>query len=366
MIDIAPRNAPAAVAPPLTAGDPAPWFIAPSDANERFQLSTVGGRRVLVSFLPSLSSGEGKLIVDQLLAGAGRFSKNTAGMLIFSADANDRGLSVPPDVSGVRFLYDPELVVAKLYGVTDEGNLRPTTFLINERLRIVAVSPVRTAEGHAAIVYDLYDRFGPMEPSSRAHPQAPVLIVPNVFEPAFCKTLIDGYVEHGGQESGFMVERDGKTVLEHDHAHKRRSDWVLTDQRLIDAARYRIRRRIGPEIQRAYQFHVSRIERYLVACYEAEADGHFSPHRDNTTRGTAHRRFAVSINLNDDYDGGDLVFPEFGRVHFRPPPGGACVFSCSLLHEATKVVRGTRYVFVPFLYDEAAKLVRDENLGSLA
>jgi hypothetical protein len=39
------------------------------------------------------------------------------------------------------------------------------------------------------------------------------------------------------------------------------------------------------------------------------------------------------------------------------------IFGCSLLHQATKVTEGRRYAFLPFLHDEAAQKVRDENLG---
>lgn len=71
----------------------------------------------------------------------------------------------------------------------------------------------------------------------------------------------------------------------------------------------------------------------------------------------------MSLNLNtEDFEGGELVFPEFGPAKYRPETGGACVFSCSLMHEAHPVRRGQRYVFVPFFYDEAAKLVREGNL----
>src|SRR6202012_4605955 len=107
--------------------------------------------------------------------------------------------------------------------------------------------------------------------------------------------------------------------------------------------------------------HVSRIERFIVACYAAEDGGQFDAHRDNTTKGTAHRRFAVSLNLNDDYDGGEISFPEFGPRGFKPPPGAAVLFSCSLLHAASPVTRGRRYVFLPFLYDEAAATIREQN-----
>ena len=83
---------------------------------------------------------------------------------------------------------------------------------------------------------------------------------------------------------------------------------------------------------------------------------------DNTTAGTVHRRFAVSLNLNTgDYEGGRLVFPEFTNQPYCPPLGGACVFSCSLLHEATPVVAGTRYAFLPFLYDDAGAEIRRAN-----
>jgi predicted 2-oxoglutarate/Fe(II)-dependent dioxygenase YbiX len=116
-----------------------------------------------------------------------------------------------------------------------------------------------------------------------------------------------------------------------------------------------------PEIKKVHQFDVTRMERYIVCCYDAEEGGHFRPHRDNTTRGTAHRRFAVSINLNDDFDGGEVSFPEYGPQSFKPPPGGAVVFSCSLLHAVSRVTRGRRYAFLPFLYDDAAAAIREAN-----
>ena len=71
--------------------------------------------------------------------------------------------------------------------------------------------------------------------------------------------LIDGYAAHGGTESGFMRERDGKTVLVVDHQHKRRSDWTIEDEALRETLRQRVLRRIVPEIQRAFQFKTTRM-----------------------------------------------------------------------------------------------------------
>ena len=83
---------------------------------------------------------------------------------------------------------------------------------------------------------------------------------------------------------------------------------------------------------------------------------------NNTTLGTAHRRFAVTINLNSrDYDGGEIWFPEFGPRMYKAPSGAAIVFSCSLLHEVPPVTRGRRYAFLPFLYDASAAEVRERR-----
>jgi predicted 2-oxoglutarate/Fe(II)-dependent dioxygenase YbiX len=119
-------------------------------------------------------------------------------------------------------------------------------------------------------------------------------------------------------------------------------------------------------ILRAFHFAATRLERYLVACYDASEGGYFRPHRDNQSLGTAHRRFAVSINLNaEDFDGGDIRFPEFGQRTYRPPTGGAVVFNCSLLHEATPVTRGRRYAVLPFLFDAEGEAIRQQNLDKV-
>lgn len=162
-----------------------------------------------------------------------------------------------------------------------------------------------------------------------------------------------------------MQQQGERTVLAHDHSYKRRRDWTVDDPDLMRQIQQRMLRRVLPEIKKVHHFQVTRMERYLVGCYAAEDGGHFTAHRDNTTTATAHRRFAVSINLNDDFEGGEVGFPEYGPRHYKAPTGGAVVFSCSLLHSVSRVSRGTRYAFLPFLYDDAAAELREENNQSV-
>lgn len=68
----------------------------------------------------------------------------------------------------------------------------------------------------------------------------------------------------------------------------------------------------------------------------------------------------MTINLNaEEFEGGELRFPEFGRRTYRAPTGGAVVFSCSMVHEALPVTRGRRYATLPFLYDDEAAKIRE-------
>lgn len=198
----------------------------------------------------------------------------------------------------------------------------------------------------------------PLIPDCAVTDHAPVLMVPGLFDQTLCQSLIAEYKRWGGDVSGYMVVEGGRTVARHDTRHKVRRDHLLSDPDLMAAIRARIVASVLPAIKTAFAFHASRMERYLVACYDSAEGGHFRAHRDNTTPGTAHRRFALSVNLNDGFEGGGLSFPEFGPRRYRCPPGTGLIFSCSLLHQADPVTRGRRYVFLPFLYDEAAAASR--------
>jgi predicted 2-oxoglutarate/Fe(II)-dependent dioxygenase YbiX len=233
--------------------------------------------------------------------------------------------------------------------------------ILDPTLRVIDVIPFAPDGGDRAALFARLAALPPSERFAGFELQPPVLHLPNVFEPDFCRMLIGLYEKHGGEESGFMREVDGRTVAVHDYGHKRRKDYVIEDKGVIAETQARIRRRIVPEIQKVHNFAVTRMERYIVCCYASEDQGHFRAHRDNTTKGTAHRRFAVSINLNAEFEGGEIHFPEYSRRGFKPPPGGAVVFSCSLLHAVSPVTAGKRYAFLPFLYDEAAARIREAN-----
>jgi len=274
---------------------------------------------------------------------------------------------IAQELPGIRWFLDFDRKVSAAYGAVEEGELvpgEPTGYaahwlLLDPSLRVVARAPL-TAGG--AIMAELEQCLRQQQSPDTGN--APVLIVPNVLPRELCRRLIDLYDQQGGTRSGFMREENGITVTKVDPEHKRRSDCTITDPALLGELRSHLADVLKPMIMRAFQFDATRIERWIVACYDGGERGHFRAHRDNTTKGTAHRKFACTINLNAEaYDGGDLCFPEFGQRTYRAPTGGAVIFSCSLLHEARPVTRGRRYAFLPFLYDDAGARLRERNLA---
>jgi predicted 2-oxoglutarate/Fe(II)-dependent dioxygenase YbiX len=107
--------------------------------------------------------------------------------------------------------------------------------------------------------------------------------------------------------------------------------------------------RIGPELIKVFAFDRQfSFDSHVVLSYSAEGRHFFGAHRDNGAPTTSDRAFAVSLNLNDDFEGGALTFPEYAGVQVSPPKGAAAVFSCSLLHRALPVTRGRRFVLTTF------------------
>jgi peroxiredoxin len=348
---------PAPPAPPIP-GETVPWFRAPAlDGNASYVFESTAGRAILLLFFGTAREAASAEALRLVAANRALFDDERACFFGVTVDPSDAAEGrIAQSLPGIRFFLDYDKAVSRLYGAVQSGNenrYAPQWLVVDPQLRLVDRFPIPA--GEAAIAA--------LRAAAAAPPPdfAPVLIAPRILEPALCRKLIDLYEAGGGEPSGFMRQVEGKTVLVTDPIHKMRRDCTIEDAELRAQLAVRVRRRLAPMVRRVFQFEPTRMERYLIGCYTAGA-GHFRPHRDNTTSGTAHRRFAVTINLNaEEYQGGDLRFPEFGPRTYRAPTGGAVVFSCSLLHEATPVTQGTRYAFLPFLYDEAAAQQREAN-----
>ncbi len=230
----------------------------------------------------------------------------------------------------------------------------PAAVVLDRSGRVIDLQPVR-ADTDLAALFAAAVAHAPREPGRLCATSAPVLIIPNVAPPAFCRAVID-YFEASPHAQGVMASYvDGEAQARTDLGKKHRRDTELVaGTPLHDAVMELIAARIAPEIKRAFQKDITFADRILIARYDDDG-GYFRRHRDDASPQVAFRQFALSLNLNtEEYDGGELLFPEFNDHRFSPPAGSAILFSASLLHEASPVTRGSRYVLLSFLCGETA------------
>jgi peroxiredoxin len=345
---------------PLGLGEAAPWFrCATLGGGDAYVFDSAAGRPILMLFFGSAANEQARAALAALQERRGLFDDEKAAFFGVTVDPSDEsGQRIRRQLPGIRFFLDYDRAVSRQYGAAEpapSAAYRGHWLLLDRTLRVRGRFPL--TESKAAL--DALARFAAAPPLPD---WAPVVAVPDIFEPDLCRRLIDLYEADGGEESGFMRDVGGMTRLLVDPRHKVRRDYLIEEPQLARELNLRIIHRLLPMVKRAFQYQATRVERLLVGCYEAETGGHFRAHRDDTSLGTAHRRFAVTINLNaGDYEGGDLMFPEYGPRTYRAPTGGAIVFSCSLLHQAMPVTQGRRFAFLPFLYDDAGAKLREEN-----
>lgn len=363
------------VTDPFEVDDFLPGFYANTLYERNFNFAQSGGHRTLLAFVgdPKHAHGEEacRAIVEAqpILAQA-----NVASFAVVSSAITQNSEEIRHIDQNTTIFLDRRFEVFRKYRMATRATpepgapivLRTGAFLIRENLRLQAFIPFSPIETFCERLSHACDFLLPVESFLPAAFHAPVLQIPRVFNLDLCRDLIGAFDRDGGVATGFMRDVDGKTKGLFDPIIKNRRDCHIKDQDLLNRARNAIRLRLLPEIQKSFAFQATRVERYLVARYGSEGQDFFRAHRDNVSKGTAHRRFAVTVNLNtEEFDGGELWFPEYGRRLYKPETGAAVVFSCSLLHEALPVSSGTRYAFLPFLYDEAGARVRAANHGSL-
>jgi predicted 2-oxoglutarate/Fe(II)-dependent dioxygenase YbiX len=342
----------------LETGDPAPWFDARTLAGATINLGVVAGRWVVLAFLDKLTDPDSSAMLAGLLGEAKLFADDY--MILYGI------LATPPaeamqlaEIShpALGFMLDCTNEIGRLYGAAGS----PRVVVLDPMLRVYGNFPIGADGPPVEKICEFLRDLPAIDDNAGVPLCAPALVVPRVLEISFCDFLIGLYEKDGGRESGFMLDQGGKTATVVNRQLKSRRDLVIADPDVRTAIRERVVRRLVPMIERFFQYKPTRMDRYMVSCYDAETGGHFSRHRDNVNAGARHRRFAVSINLNKDYEGCDLIFPEFGRRLYKAPHGGAIVFSTGALHQVTPITRGRRYAFVPFLYGEEESRQRLAN-----
>jgi hypothetical protein len=323
---------------PLETGDIAPGFKLAATSGETIDPASdlVAGKPLLLLFRAGDDLPQG---LEALVAAV----KAAEGRAVLAT-----GLGETATLEGMESAADADGAARSLFGAA--GQTRLVLIAPNRHIAYIGADAAAAQTALARIAASR----GAVAMTS--HP--PVLITPDVLSRADCQRLINIFAMQGQTfvEPGHGTLPPGNADYKQripEYGRKDRIDhWIRQPETnaFIDD---RLNRRLIPEIQKCFQYKITRREAYRIGCYEGERGGELHGHRDNTKPMVAHRRFACSINLNtEQFEGGELRYPEFGNQLYRPETGAAITFSCSLLHEPLHVTKGRRFVLLAFLYGE--------------
>lgn len=336
-------------------GDPLPWIDVSTTREERLPLKGLAGHAVVIT---SVGSGVDSEALTRALERAAPILGEYSAYWLAIVSPGETGIGFPTLANPrARIIVDVDGAARRGLGIA-ESHDGLVTLEADPSLRVVATARHQGDDALSETESWLARRLVGAG-ARRVDMDAPVILIPDVIEPELRDALMKAWDGGAHEASGYLRENaDGGVTHVINPNRKRRSDLFLEEADPLAARVHaRIRARVAPWVERATHFKIGFAERYRIACYEAESGGFFAPHRD-FTEASPHRHFAMTIALNDGYQGGTLRFPEFGAREYSLLPGQAIVYSGGLLHEVTRMTQGRRFALINFLTNgEGAKNV---------
>tara|TARA_Y100000991_G_C21911860_1_gene322675 strand:- start:289 stop:1044 length:756 start_codon:yes stop_codon:yes gene_type:complete len=175
-----------------------------------------------------------------------------------------------------------------------------------------------------------------------------IRVYDNILTHKECKLILDEYAESKDWYDAMVgggVKKDNvrkceiahislKEVISKNEEIRRKIDTVVFDKAGGAASQY---------IQEFPHCNISTDSGYDLLRYNE--GGFYTIHTDNYK--DRPRTVAMSLMLNDDYDGGEIAF--FEREHIiKPSAGSAVIFPANFMypHEIMPVLAGTRYAII--------------------
>lgn len=185
----------------------------------------------------------------------------------------------------------------------------------------------------------------------------PYLLIENALDDNLLKKIINFYNRNKIDGNLISHQNDTKDRL---HIHP--------DKELEKEIDHKLSRSVLPELRKVFYFDAEYRETYKICSYDAETSGRFHPHRD-TPAPYQHRKYALSLFLNDDYEGGEFVLPEYG-LKIKPKANTAFIFPGINTHQVLPVTKGSRMTIITFFvngttkpqYKMKAHFYKDKNI----
>ena len=340
----------------LRVGDPVPAFILSDPEGTKWSPLEfdIAGEPVLVLFETAGPDAAATGLAD-ILSLAGPLAGKP--LTIFHIKPGPLPSSPSPEVSppggagsSYHLLGDPDGGTFGAYGVVPGSGGALVAVLLDHNCRIAGIAAAAPGESPAGEISACIDKINNGRAAGAGTPHAPVLVIPRLLDERECQRCIDLWHRYEADHRGAGhsdIDEGGKTFLNDFGAMKQYLVEEPEPQAWLDSI---IGPRVTEEISKAFMTRAANREFYALLRYDSANDGHVRRHRDCATSETEHRRFTVSVMLNDDYQGGALKFREYSDDLYQLPRGYAVVYSSALLHEVMPVSAGTRFAIAFHLY----------------
>jgi peroxiredoxin len=134
----------------LAPGDPAPWFRQRSTSNPDYRFDTVAGRYVVLCFFGSAADPAAQTALRTVRTHRALLDDMRACFFGVSVDPADAASGrVRENMPGIRFFWDFDCAVSRLYGAAATGidgeaesaDMRRFWLLLDPALRVIAMIP---------------------------------------------------------------------------------------------------------------------------------------------------------------------------------------------------------------------------------
>ncbi len=326
----------------------------------------ISGKFLILTFIRSLEDTAAQSELAALANVQGDIARMGGAILTISPSSSGAKNQIYKKTTGFNWpiLGDATGSVFAAYGLHKDITASETS-----SLRTVLLTPLRQVRAffdtphhqhHAEKVMQIMQDAALAEESRWAPPHAPVLLIPNVFSADECAAMIkhvesdQKFTVNRNQWAGANAHTDIK-IPSYEHNRQDRIDHIVHDKNLVSFIDGRIATRVTPMIHKAFAFDVTRREDLHIARYTGAREGAQMGHRDNTNPNTAYRRFALSVNLNDDFEGGEVVFREYSNRGYKGSAGTCMIFSSALLHEVLETTKGVRYNLISHFFNDTKR-----------
>ena len=190
------------------------------------------------------------------------------------------------------------------------------------------------------------------------NPLTNILIRPNVINPEGIKEMVD-YIKQADKEdlSVFDPDETNRTGETKWRVDKKVRDTQIVEMgplfpKICDLFKFAVKEVVNP----FYGFEVESSEVPQVLSYGV--GGHYSPHMDGESlwvaptgekiwKKSTDRDLSFVFYLNDEFEGGDFIFPDH-NIRVRPKPGMLVTFPSNhfYMHGVEPVTKGKRYSIV--------------------